>query len=172
MSGKYIIRSGDISDKVKLAELEGRCFPKAEAATLETFEKRLEVYSDQFVIVEDGDRIIAVVNGPVTRQKDLTDEMYADTSYHDPKGEWKMIFGVETDPAYQRKGIASLAMRQCIEQAGKEGRKGLVLTCKENLIGFYERFGFVSEGVSGSEHGGATWYQMRLLLHEESVFGS
>ena len=27
---------------------------------------------------------------------------------------------------------------------------------------FYERFGFVSEGESASQHGGAVWYQMRL----------
>ena len=37
-----------------------------------------------------------------------------------------------------------------------------MLTCKEELLHFYERFGFVSEGVSGSVHGGAVWYQMRL----------
>ena len=164
MGDIYNIRSGTVSDKVKLAELEARCFPEAEAASLETFEKRLKTYSDQFVIVELDNQIIAVVNGPVTKEKDLTDEMYADTSFHDQKGDWKMIFGVETDPAYQKKGIASLAMKYCIEQAQNEGRKGLVLTCKENLIGFYERFGFVSEGISGSEHGGATWYQMRLKI--------
>lgn len=40
-----------------------------------------------------------------------------------------------------------------IEQARKEGRKGLVLTCKKRLIHYYARFGFVDEGVSGSTHG-------------------
>lgn len=33
-----------------------------------------------------------------------------------------------------------------IEQARKEGRKGLVLTCKKRLIHYYARFGFVDEG--------------------------
>ena len=51
-----------------------------------------------------------------------------------------------------------------IDKAEQEGRKGLVLTCKDKLVGFYERFGFVSEGVSSSEHGGAVWYQMRLTF--------
>lgn len=51
-----------------------------------------------------------------------------------------------------------------IEQARKEGRKGLVLTCKKRLIHYYARFGFVDEGVSGSTHGNVVWHQMRLTF--------
>ena len=51
-----------------------------------------------------------------------------------------------------------------IEQAKKEGRKGLVLTCKDKLLHYYENFGFVNEGVSKSVHGNVVWYQMRLTL--------
>ena len=29
-------------------------------------------------------------------------------------------------------------------------------------VHYYAGFGFVSEGVSGSTHGGVVWYQMRL----------
>lgn len=49
-----------------------------------------------------------------------------------------------------------------IDNARNENRKGLVLTCKKNLICYYEKFGFVSEGRSNSMHGDAIWYQMRL----------
>ena len=44
------------------------------------------------------------------------------------------------------------------------GRKGIVLTCKERLIGFYAQFGFVDEGVSVSTHGDVVWHQMRLTF--------
>ena len=54
--------------------------------------------------------------------------------------------------------------RLLIEQAKKEGRKGLVLTCKDKLLHYYEDFGFVNEGVSKSVHGNVVWYQMRLML--------
>ena len=40
----------------------------------------------------------------------------------------------------------------------------LVLTCKDHLVHYYAKFGFVSEGVSGSTHGGVVWYQMRLTF--------
>ena len=55
-------------------------------------------------------------------------------------------------------------MERVISDAKQQGRKGLVLTCKEKLISFYERFGFVSEGVSESVHGGAVWHVMRLTF--------
>jgi len=75
-----------------------------------------------------------------------------------------MIFGVETQPDYQHRGVASLALQTFIDMAKEEGRLGLVLTCKEGLIPFYSRFGFLNEGVSASSHGGVVWYQMRLTF--------
>ena len=45
---------------------------------------------------------------------------------------------------------------------------GIVPTCKDRLIHYYEKFGFVNEGLTEkSTHGGAEWYQMRLYLLEE-----
>ena len=48
--------------------------------------------------------------------------------------------------------------------ARAQGRRGLVLTCKDRLVHYYAKFGFVSEGVSESTHGGVVWYQMRLTF--------
>ena len=53
-----------------------------------------------------------------------------------------------------------------IADVKEQERKGIVLTCKESLIPFYERFGFVNEGKSMSKHGGAVWYDMRLVFEE------
>ena len=55
-------------------------------------------------------------------------------------------------------------MKQAIADAKAQGRKGLVLTCKDKLVHYYAKFGFVSEGVSESTHGGVVWYQMRLTF--------
>ena len=37
-------------------------------------------------------------------------------------------------------------------------------TCKDRLVHYYAKVGFVSEGVSASTHGGVVWYQMRLTF--------
>ena len=102
------------------------------------------------------------MDGFCTDWPDLTDEMYADASLHRENGAWQMIFGVNTIPACRQTGVrrAAAAAGHC--RARAQGRKGLVLTCKEALVHYYAKFGFVNEGVSGSTHGGVVWYQMRL----------
>ena len=65
-------------------------------------------------------------------------------------------------PEYQRRGIAAQLMRAFCELARADGRKGVILTCKQHLIPYYERFGFENLGVSQSVHGGAVWYDLLL----------
>lgn len=61
-------------------------------------------------------------------------------------------------------GAGRAAAAAAIADARAQGRKGLVLTCKDRLVHYYAKLGFVSEGVSGSTHGGVVWYQMRLTF--------
>lgn len=149
--------------------MEAACFPPAEAATVESLRQRLWHYPRHFWILERDGRMIALVNGMATDEPDLRDEMYGNAALHDAQGAWQMIFGVDTHPEFRRQGCASRLLRHVIEAARVQGRRGLVLTCKEGLLPFYERFGFQSEGISESGHGGVTWYQMRLTLDEQEV---
>ena len=76
-----------------------------------------------------------------------------------------MIFGVNTIPAYRRKGFAGELIKCAIKDAQKQNRKGIVLTCKPELIAYYAKLGFVDEGVTDkSTHGNAVWHQMRLTF--------
>lgn len=54
----------------------------------------------------DNKRLIAFVDGMVTNQPDLKDEMYDNASMHDENGDWQMIFGVNTISEYRRNGYA------------------------------------------------------------------
>ena len=159
------IRNGRISDVDELTAIEAECFPAAEAAERKAFEERLEYYSDHFWILEDDNgKIISFVNGMVTDEEHLTDKMYENASMHNENGAWQMIFGVNTLPKYRKNGYAETVLRRVIDDAKKQERKGLVLTCKEKLIHFYGKLGFVDEGVSDSEHGGVVWHEMRLTF--------
>lgn len=52
-----------------------------------------------------------------------------------------------------------------IADAKEQGRKGLVLTCKNRLVHYYAKFGFADEGVTDkSTHGNVAWHQMRLTF--------
>jgi ribosomal protein S18 acetylase RimI-like enzyme len=159
-----IIRTATINDLEEITELEAKCFPIEEAASHESFEWRLQTYPNHFwLLVKDG-KIVSFINGPITKEADLTDEMYDSAAYHKEDGDWQMIFGVVTHPDYQHRGLASRLMERFIAHAKAEGRKGVVLTCKLEKIPFYERFGFKDEGLSASNHGGVPWNQMRLTF--------
>ena len=160
-----IIRTANMEDLDAVASVEALCFPPAAAATKEAFAQRLQYYADHFWLMFEGNRLVSFVDGFVTDQEDLEDEMYERASLHDENGAWQMIFGVNTIPDCRKKGYAGLMIQRAIDDARKQGRKGLVLTCKPKLVSYYGRFGFVDEGVSEkSVHGNAVWHQMRLTF--------
>ena len=144
------IRTATFNDLEQISEVEAQCFPAAEAATKEEFADRLHYYG---------------VDGFVTDEPDLYDEMYEKASLHNPHGAWQMIFGVNTLPSYRCQGYAGQLIQYAIDTARKQQRKGLVLTCKDRLVSYYSKFGFTDEGISEkSVHGNAVWHQMRLTF--------
>lgn len=156
------IRVATEEDLEIIAAVERECFPIAEAATQEQIKERLQFYANHFWLLFDEERLVGFVDGMVTDDEDLKDEMYAEASMHNSQGAWQMIFGVNTIPSYRRQGCAAMVLNHVIEEARKQERKGLVLTCKDYMIHYYAKFGFVNEGISKSVHGDVIWYQMRL----------
>lgn len=157
------IRYATMADLDDIASVESECFPVLEAATKEEFEQKIKYYGNHFWLMFDEGKLIAFVDGFVTDEADLTDDMYENASMHNENGAWQMIFGVNTLPEYRRCGCAKELIKKAILDARKQNRKGLVLTCKESLVPYYSKFGFVDEGITDkSTHGNVLWHQMRL----------
>ena len=159
------IRYATIEDIKAITAVEKECFPPAEAATEKEFIERVRYYGNHFWLMFEQEKLIAFVDGFVTDEPDLTDEMYENASMHNENGAWQMIFGVNTLPAYRKHGYAGKLIRRAIEDAKQQGRKGLVLTCKDKLVPYYAKFGFQDEGMTDkSTHGNVVWHQMRLTF--------
>lgn len=158
------IRNADISDLETLSIIESKSYPKTEAASKESIRNRLNWFNDCFWLLDDYGEILAFINGMATDRTDLTDEMYNHPELHNTNGNWLMIFSVVTAPEHRHRGYASNVMKQVIKDTKVANRRGIVLTCKEHLIPFYSKFGFVNEGLSESTHGNSVWYQMRLIF--------
>lgn len=109
------IRTATLQDIDQIAAVEKECFPAAEAATKEEFEQRLSHYADHFWLMFEDDKLIAFVDGMVTDQEDLTDEMYENASMHHEDGAWQMIFGVNTLPAYRNHGYAGEILKERLQ---------------------------------------------------------
>lgn len=63
-------------------------------------------------LLEQDGELISFINGMVSDEPDLRDEMYADASLHDESGAWQMIFGVNTMPAVPAAGYGRRVMER------------------------------------------------------------
>lgn len=158
------IRRVTIDDLDAVSEVEASCFPEAEAATKSSFKQRIMIFPESFFVAETGGEIIGFINGCITNEMTIYDELFSDASLHVPNGDYQAIFGLDVISDYRNQGIAAQLMNHMIETSRLAGRKGVILTCKEKLIHYYSKFGFKNKGISKSEHGGAEWFDMILEL--------
>lgn len=161
---KITIRQAGIQDLDAVSQIESICFPPAESASKSSLRDRLIAFTTSFFIAETNGLAVGFINGCITDQTTLTDDLFSSTARHSANGMNMMVFGLDVLPAYQHHGIAQQLMRAYIEAGKRMHKKQIILTCKERLIPFYEQFGYLCQGKSGSKHGGATWYDMVLTL--------
>ena len=163
------IRLAKEQDLIKLAEIERICFPAQEAATKQQFQQRFLAFPDCFLVAVIEGQIVGFIDGAMISTRFLIDQYYEDTSLHDFNHPYQSIFGLAVVPTFQHRGIAQKLMNAFIDLAFTRGKKGLVLTCKKELIDFYKQFGYSCLGVSQSIHGGVTWYDMFLELESHEM---
>lgn len=158
------IKFANKEDLKKLAEIEKICFPDQEAASLQQFEERFGAFAQNFLIVTVDEKIVGFINGATISNNTISDEMYEHVYLHQDYFPYQSVFGLAVLPEFRHKGIAHNLMNAFINLAKARQKKGMVLTCKEELISFYQQFGYVCLGQSQSQHGGALWYDMFLLF--------
>lgn len=159
-----IIRFADKNDLESIIRIEEICFPSSEACSSITFYERFEAFPENFIVAEENNQIIGFINGCTTNQPSLPDELYHDCSLHQKDGDYQTVFGLDVLPEYRNCGVAGDLLKFLIEVTKKREKKGIVLTCKDHLIHYYEKFGFILQGVSASQHGGAQWNDMLLIF--------
>ncbi|MCH6264547.1 MULTISPECIES: GNAT family N-acetyltransferase [Neobacillus] len=154
------IRNVKMEDLSEITIIESLCFPIEEAATKETFEMRIRVIPDSFFVAERKGAIVGFVNGPVIETPYITDDLFREIKANPLTGGHQSVLGIAVTPHFQTRGVAAALLAHIEEAATAKKRETITLTCKEDLIGFYEKFGYNNMGVSKSEHGGVIWYNM------------
>ncbi len=161
-TNELVIRLAQADDVTKVADIEEKCFPRSEAASLKSFFERFMAFPECFLVAEVDGKVVGHINGCVTSSEKLVDALYHNSALHEPNGPWQTVFGIAVLPEYQHQGIARALMEHFKENAKMRGKQGILLTCKDEKIGFYESLGFTYDGVSASSHGGARWNDMIL----------
>ena len=157
-----LIRKATIEDLDEIVNVEKSCFPEGQAASRESLEKRLKVLDYTFFVAESEGEIVGIINGAIINENAIYDELYENINLYNINGKYQSIFGLAVISKYRNQGIAARIMNYLIELSRKTDKKGLVLTCRKELIRYYEKFGYKNQGISKSVHGNVVWYDMLL----------
>lgn len=158
------IRNVNMDDLQEVVDIENLCFIETEAATKEAFIKRIQYTPDSFFVAEEDGEIVGIVNGPVIEKEFITDDLFRESKENPKLGGHQSVLGLAVDPKYQKRGIASALLTHLEKEAKAKNRETVTLTCKEKYVPYYEKLGYVNRGLSDSEHGGVTWFNMTKQL--------
>ncbi|MDF2570111.1 MAG: acetyltransferase family protein [Sporomusa sp.] len=164
MTKKLTIRGVRPEDLDRVTEIEAVCFPAAEAAPRQSFKERIAAFPDYFLVAEADGVLIGFINGCITNSAVIYDELFHNTQHHIPDGKNLTVFGLDVVPEYRNQGVAAQLMNHFIQLAKNTDRRSVILTCKDRLVHYYESFGYINNGISGSTHGGSQWFDMTLSL--------
>jgi ribosomal protein S18 acetylase RimI-like enzyme len=143
------IRNVTMNDLPDLLIIEHLCFPIEEAATEEAFKQRIQLIPDSFFVAEECGVIVGLVK---------------EIKPNPESGGHQTVLGVAVTPHFQTRGVATALLAHLEKEAISKNRESITLTCKEDLIRFYENLGYKNRGVSKSEHGGVQWYNLNKKL--------
>lgn len=72
----FTLRAATPKDVDILASIEAQSFPEAEMATRESFEKRLAVFPDCFLILFEDGEPVGLIDGMITNNRTISDDMF------------------------------------------------------------------------------------------------
>jgi ribosomal protein S18 acetylase RimI-like enzyme len=159
-----MIRQVKLSDLDRCYEIERAAYDGDEAATRDKIKKRIEQYPQGFLVLESEGVVVGLVNSACTDHVVMSDDNIKELVGHHEDGCALVVMSVAVHPGYQRKGYAGRLLTGFIEHAKVMGKAEIYLMCQQYLIPLYERYGFETLGLSESNHGGLSWYEMRLSL--------
>lgn len=100
------VRPAAMSDLDVMTDIEAQSFPPEEKATRESFEARMTVFPECFLLLCENGRPVGLIDGMVTNDKTISDPMFENAALHDPKGQWQSIFGFCVLPEMRGRGAA------------------------------------------------------------------
>lgn len=157
------LRNVQKADLENLLVIENDGFTIEEAATRDAFVERIQLIADTFIVAEKEGEILGYINGPVIHQLYITDDLFEEIRENPKSGGYQSILGVAVSQKARNQGIARVLINKMEELVKENKREGITLTCKQELVSFYEKLGFVNQGISESQHGGVSWYNMVKL---------
>ena len=113
-------------------------------------------------MAEKEGEILGYIEGPVVPHRYLQDQSFTEDikDYSRQKGGYISVTCLSIAKEAQALGVGKRLLKALKEVALEHEREGINLTCHDYLIAYYEKHGFVNEGISQSSFAEETWYDM------------
>ncbi|WP_316569599.1 GNAT family N-acetyltransferase [Neobacillus sp. YIM B06451] len=157
------LRNVQPTDLEQLLHIENEGFSKEEAATKDAFVERIRLIPDTFIVAEKDGEILGYINGPIINQPYITDDLFEKITENPKSGGFQSVLGLAVSKQARNQGIAKILLNKMEQLVEENDREGITLTCKQDLVPFYEKYGFFNHGLSESQHGGVRWFNMVKL---------
>ena len=156
------IRQAKLEDLDRIVEIELENFSVEEAIPRSVFEVHLREIQTSFLVAEKEGKIIGYIEGPVVPHRYLQDQSFTEEikDYSHETGGYISVTCLSIAKEVQGLGLGQKLLTALKEVALEDEREGINLTCHDYLIAYYEKHGFVNEGLSQSTFAGETWYDM------------
>ncbi|HEP1536920.1 TPA: GNAT family N-acetyltransferase [Streptococcus pyogenes] len=155
-----LIRQVQGCDLEVIATIESDNFSPQEATTRAVLEERIRLIPDTFLVALIDQEIVGYIEGPVVTTPILEDSLFHGVTKNPKTGGYIAITSLSIAKHFQQQGVGTALLAALKDLVVAQQRTGLILTCHDYLISYYEMNGFINQGISESQHGGTLWYQM------------
>lgn len=161
MKEKIHIRQAELQDLDAIERIELENFSEEEAIAREILKDHIEKIQTTFLVAECQGQILGYLEGPVRPERYLIDSSFSEVEdLSQLEQGFISITSLSIAKEAQGLGVGTLLLEAMKENALKDNRQGINLTCHDYLIPYYEKQGFTNEGLSESQYAGEVWYNL------------
>lgn len=146
-----IIRRVTMDDLEEVVNLESAAFKMTKEQTKNDMMGRIENYPDTFLVAQEDGKVIGHIFGPAFNKRYIEDELYFENHPNQKDDRYQMVLSLAVLPEYRKQGVATKLIEAMTQEARKQNRQVISLTCLPKLIKFYEKRGFHNEGKTSDD---------------------
>lgn len=146
-----IIRRVTMDDLEEVVNLESAEFKMTKEQTKNDMMGRIENYPDTFLVAQEDGKVIGHIFGPAFNKRYIEDELYFENHPNQKDDRYQMVLSLAVLPEYRKQGVATKLIEAMTQEARKQNRQAISLTCLPKLIKFYEKRGFHNEGKTSDD---------------------
>lgn len=172
MTDNFEFRSIHPDEVEQAIAIEQICFPPNEACSPKAMTERIAKVPQLFLVVIDKStgKLAGFLNGVATDEEKFRDEFFTDIDLCDENGKNVMLLGLDVLPEYRGQGLARELVYRYSQREKANGRKKLFLTCLEQKVEMYKKFGLQDLGIADSTWGGEEWHVLKNRPNVVSIY--